>query len=205
MISVLAKRGRGSIADCATEQVTRCHPCSRVVAYPITVAFPYASRFVSAYPRGLRIPAPHSSHIYCCVNSPLLTTVLLLIALSNDTLNMVAHHAGERYARHCDPACVHAHQVLIENKSKFVLVHASSGHKRAVEDILSQPAVQARLADTKASEEIRALGTFFDMLKKDPERAYYGYNVSFCFCVMAYGAFRNNHKMRVMALLSDLV
>lgn len=65
---------------------------------------------------------------------------------------------------------------LIENKSKFVLVHASSGHKRAVEEILSQPAVQTRLADTKASDEIRALATFFDMLKKDPERAYYGYN-----------------------------
>lgn len=68
-------------------------------------------------------------------------------------------------------------QVLIENKSKFVLVHASSGHKHAVEEILSQPAVQSRLADTKASEEIRALATFFDMLKKDPDRAYYGYNV----------------------------
>lgn len=78
-------------------------------------------------------------------------------------------------------------QVLIENKSKFILVHASSGHKRAVEDILSQPAVQARLADTKASEEIRALGTFFDMLKKDPERAYYGYNVSFVFVFACYG------------------
>lgn len=69
-------------------------------------------------------------------------------------------------------------QDLIENKSKFVLVHASSGHKRAVEEILSQPTVQTRLADTKASDEIRALATFFDMLKKDPERAYYGYNVS---------------------------
>ncbi|CAN0293174.1 unnamed protein product [Ectocarpus sp. 12 AP-2014] len=67
-------------------------------------------------------------------------------------------------------------RVLIENKSKFVLVHASSGHKHAVEEILSQPAVQTRLADTKASEEIRALATFFDMLKKDPDRAYYGYN-----------------------------
>lgn len=46
-----------------------------------------------------------------------------------------------------------------------------------MEEILSQPAVQTRLADTKASEEIRALATFFDMLKKDPDRAYYGYNV----------------------------
>lgn len=71
-------------------------------------------------------------------------------------------------------------QVLIENKSKFVLVHATSGHKRAVEDILSQPAVQSRLADTKAAEEIRALSHFFSMLKKDPERSYYGYNVG-CF------------------------
>ncbi|CAM9547847.1 unnamed protein product, partial [Choristocarpus tenellus] len=38
-------------------------------------------------------------------------------------------------------------RVIIENKSKFVLVHASSGHKRAVEEILSQPQVLSRLAD----------------------------------------------------------
>lgn len=68
--------------------------------------------------------------------------------------------------------------MLIENKSKFVLVHASSGHKQAVEDMLAQPAVQSRLADTKAAEEIRVLKSFFNMLRRDPERAYYGYKVS---------------------------
>ncbi|CAM9782535.1 unnamed protein product [Discosporangium mesarthrocarpum] len=67
-------------------------------------------------------------------------------------------------------------RVLIENKPKFVLVHASSGHKRAVEEILGQPAVQSRLADTKAAGEIKALSAFFGMLKTDQDRAFYGYN-----------------------------
>lgn len=82
-------------------------------------------------------------------------------------------------------------RVLIENRSKVILVHASSGYKRAVEDILSQPAIQARLADTKAAEEIRALKIFFDMLKKDPERAYYGYN----------HVYRANEEMAIDSLL----
>jgi protein pelota len=66
-------------------------------------------------------------------------------------------------------------RALIENKSKFVLCHASNGHKRAVEEVMAQPAVLSRLADTKAAGEVRALQDFFAMLKADPDRAYYGY------------------------------
>jgi protein pelota len=39
--------------------------------------------------------------------------------------------------------------MLLENKSKFLLVHSSSGHKQVLKEILSDPAVAARLADTK--------------------------------------------------------
>ena len=39
---------------------------------------------------------------------------------------------------------------------------------------LQDPAVQARLADTKASEEVRALESFYKMLKHEPARAFYG-------------------------------
>ena len=45
-------------------------------------------------------------------------------------------------------------KLLFENKSKFLLVHASSGFKHALKEVLADPAVQARLADTKASEEV---------------------------------------------------
>ena len=48
-------------------------------------------------------------------------------------------------------------KLLFENKSKFLLVHASSGFKHALKEVLADPAVQARLADTKASEEVFCL------------------------------------------------
>ena len=44
--------------------------------------------------------------------------------------------------------------VLIENKPKFFPVHASSGFKHSLREVLQDPAVQARLADTKAAEEV---------------------------------------------------
>jgi protein pelota len=65
-------------------------------------------------------------------------------------------------------------RILIENKAKFVLCHAASGHKRAVEELLSDPSIAARLADTKAAAEVQALKAFYVMLKVDPDRAFYG-------------------------------
>ncbi|KAG5185429.1 eRF1 domain 1-domain-containing protein [Tribonema minus] len=79
------------------------------------------------------------------------------------------------FAYLCEEAVRREDRPLIENKAKFVLCHATSGHKHAVEELLSQPAVLARLADTKAAAEVRALAEFFAMLKADPDRAFYGY------------------------------
>ncbi|QQP49877.1 Protein pelota -like protein, partial [Caligus rogercresseyi] len=49
-------------------------------------------------------------------------------------------------------------KVLFENKSKFVL----------------DPALQHRLNDTKASEEVRSLEVFYKTLQNDSARAFYG-------------------------------
>lgn len=65
-------------------------------------------------------------------------------------------------------------KVLLENKSKFLLVHASSGFKHALKEILVEPAVVARLSDTKAAGEVRTLDTFYTMLQNEPDRAFYG-------------------------------
>ncbi len=65
-------------------------------------------------------------------------------------------------------------RVFIENKAKFVLCHASSGHKRAVEEILRNPAIANKLADTRYIKEVQALTSFHNMLKSCPDRAYYG-------------------------------
>ncbi|XP_065891098.1 protein pelota homolog isoform X2 [Dysidea avara] len=65
-------------------------------------------------------------------------------------------------------------RVLIENKAKFLLVHASSGHRYALKEVLVDPAVTARLADTKAASEVKALDSFYHTLQNEPDRAYYG-------------------------------
>ncbi|PRP77708.1 hypothetical protein PROFUN_00569 [Planoprotostelium fungivorum] len=66
-------------------------------------------------------------------------------------------------------------KLIFENKNKFILVHTSSGHKHALKEALSDPGVAVRLADTKAAGEMRALTDFYDLLKNDPDRAFYGF------------------------------
>lgn len=63
---------------------------------------------------------------------------------------------------------------VIDNKSKIVLTHSSSGHKHCFHEILAKPELQARLASTKAAAEVQALTAFNDMMKKDADRAVYG-------------------------------
>lgn len=63
---------------------------------------------------------------------------------------------------------------ILENKSKIVLTHSSSGHKHCFHEVLAKPELQARLSDTKAAGEVQIMNSFHDMLKKDPDRAVYG-------------------------------
>lgn len=64
---------------------------------------------------------------------------------------------------------------LLENKGKFLLVHASSGFKHSLKEVLQDPAVTSRLSDTKAAGEVKALEQFYRTLQDDPAKAYYGY------------------------------
>lgn len=69
-----------------------------------------------------------------------------------------------------------ATKVLIDNKSKFLLVHSASGFKHSIKEIFEDSNLTSRLTDTKALGEVKSLEAFYQMLKIDPERAYYGYN-----------------------------
>ncbi|TPX47936.1 hypothetical protein SeMB42_g03035 [Synchytrium endobioticum] len=66
-------------------------------------------------------------------------------------------------------------KAIIENKSKILLVHCSSGHKHALKEVLEQPAIQSRLSDTKYAQEVKTLERFYVTLAQDPDRAYYGF------------------------------
>ncbi|KAG2222617.1 hypothetical protein INT45_008281 [Circinella minor] len=75
-----------------------------------------------------------------------------------------------------DQAVKTDNKVLMENRSKFVLIHSSSGHKHALNEVMQDPAIQSKLADTKAAREVQALEQFYTMLNNDPDRAFYGIN-----------------------------
>ncbi|CAG8547189.1 13293_t:CDS:10 [Ambispora leptoticha] len=66
-------------------------------------------------------------------------------------------------------------KTLLENKSKFLLIHCSSGHKHSLQEVMQDPSVQSQLADTKYAQEMTTLDKFFKMLNDDPDRAFYGW------------------------------
>ena len=51
-------------------------------------------------------------------------------------------------------------KLLFENKGKFLLVHSSSGYKHALKEVLQDPAVLARLVDTKETYQSEILLMF---------------------------------------------
>ena len=65
-------------------------------------------------------------------------------------------------------------KVLMDNKSKFVCVHSSTGFKHSLKEVLMDPAVSSRLADTKAAGEVKALQEFYKMLQNEPDKCCYG-------------------------------
>jgi protein pelota len=65
---------------------------------------------------------------------------------------------------------------MIENKHKFVLCKASSGHKHALEEVLSDPTILKQLTETKVAKEVDILNTFMKTLNDDPDRAHYGFH-----------------------------
>lgn len=75
----------------------------------------------------------------------------------------------------CDRMVKENIKVLIDNKHKFLLVHSNSGFKSALTEVLADPMVLAKLEDTKAITEVRALERFFETLELDQDRAYYSW------------------------------
>lgn len=63
---------------------------------------------------------------------------------------------------------------LVEHGHKISIVHCSSGHKHAVDEMLVDPAVLSLLGDVAAVEEGRVFTAFERTLMDDPDRACYG-------------------------------
>uniref|UniRef100_A0AAR5PZC0 Protein pelota homolog n=2 Tax=Dendroctonus ponderosae TaxID=77166 RepID=A0AAR5PZC0_DENPD len=65
-------------------------------------------------------------------------------------------------------------KLLLDNKTKFMLVHASSGFKHSLKEVLQDAAVMSKICDTKAASEVKALQQFYAVLQAEPAKAFYG-------------------------------
>ncbi|KAI9849396.1 MAG: Translation factor pelota [Thelocarpon superellum] len=65
-------------------------------------------------------------------------------------------------------------RALLAQKKNFIVVHSSSGHVHALNEVLQSPEVLSRLKDTKYARETRYMEQFLTMLRKDDGRAWYG-------------------------------
>lgn len=55
-------------------------------------------------------------------------------------------------------------------QNKFVCAHATSGHKKAIDEMLSVPEIASRLGDVKAAGDVKALQEFYQMMDIDEDR-----------------------------------
>ena len=63
---------------------------------------------------------------------------------------------------------------ILKAKSKFLVVHCSTGHLHSLNEVLKSEEVKVKLADTKFARESRAVDDFYKMMGVDELRAYYG-------------------------------
>lgn len=73
-----------------------------------------------------------------------------------------------------DMAVKEENKTVLKNKSKFLVVHSSTGYLQGLEEVLKDPAVQKRLNDTKYAREALIFDDFQKSLNDDDDRAWYG-------------------------------
>ncbi|KAI6085525.1 hypothetical protein F4821DRAFT_148156 [Hypoxylon rubiginosum] len=67
-----------------------------------------------------------------------------------------------------------ADKIMMAMAKEATVVHSSSGHLHSLNEILKSSEVMATMKDMKFSKETRFMDDFFDKLKKDDGRAWYG-------------------------------
>lgn len=65
-------------------------------------------------------------------------------------------------------------KVLMNVAKLATIVHANSGHIHSLNEVLKSPEVLAKMKDVRFAKEAQLMDTFFDMLKLDDGRAWYG-------------------------------
>lgn len=73
-----------------------------------------------------------------------------------------------------DDAVKEDNKAVIKNRSKFLVVHSSTGYLQGLEEVLKDPSVQKNLNDTKFAREAAVFEEFQRVLNEDDDRAWYG-------------------------------
>jgi protein pelota len=59
-------------------------------------------------------------------------------------------------------------------KEMFILEHSTSGFKHSLKELLINKDIQGKISQSSAISEAKVLEEFYDMLRKNPDRAAYG-------------------------------
>lgn len=65
-------------------------------------------------------------------------------------------------------------KLVFQNKSKFMVVHASTGYLQGLEEVLKDSSIQKQLSNTKFAREGAIFEEFQRVLNNDDDRAWYG-------------------------------
>jgi len=67
-----------------------------------------------------------------------------------------------------------ADKQLRELSTKVIVAHSASAHLHSLSEVLSSAAVLSKLSDTKFARETQLMERFFELIRKDDPRAWYG-------------------------------
>lgn len=65
-------------------------------------------------------------------------------------------------------------KILALVAKQAVVIHSNSGHMHSLREVLKSPAVLAQMRDMNFAKEARYMDNFFELLKRDDGRAWYG-------------------------------
>ena len=106
-----------------------------------------------------------------------LDTLLRHIDLSDNIpilLASPAYTAGNFLKFMMDGAVKSGNKALMQQKNNFLVVHSSTGQLHCLAEVLKDPQVASRLKDTRYARETKLMDSFFELMRKDEGKAWYG-------------------------------
>ena len=67
-----------------------------------------------------------------------------------------------------------ANKQLQQLQHKITVAHSASAHLHSLSEVLSSPAITSKLSDTKFARETQLMDRFFELVRNDDARAWYG-------------------------------